>query len=133
MLSAARRVLSGAARLTPKPQSWQPAVPATAACQLEARRGYRHWWRVLPEDFELNTGNLVRLSSTGSEARMKVKKFVESMIDHRKDGEDDDLPDMNQVSCFSFLLFFNHNVIEVYFLLLFLCYDYPSSNNPRLR
>ena len=62
------------------------------------------------EDFELNTGNLVRLSSTGSEARMKVKKFVESMIDHRKDGDDDDLPDMNQVSCFSFLLFFNQNV-----------------------
>eukprot|EP00111_Clytia_hemisphaerica_P005802 TCONS_00016792-protein len=49
------------------------------------------------EDFELNTGNLVRLSSTGSEARMKVKKFVESMIDHRKDEDGDgDLPDMNQ-------------------------------------
>lgn len=58
MLSAARRVLSGAARLTPKPQSWQPAVPAAAGCQLEARRGYRHWWRVLPEDFELNSESM---------------------------------------------------------------------------
>jgi len=56
MLSVARRAvgaLGTAARVTPK--TWQ-AVPA--ACQLEARRGYRHWWRVLPEDFELNTESM---------------------------------------------------------------------------
>jgi cytochrome c oxidase subunit 5b len=25
---------------------------------LDSRRGYRHWWRVLPEDFELNTESM---------------------------------------------------------------------------
>lgn len=35
----------------------QPLL-AAAACQLESRRGYRHWWRVLPEDFELNTESM---------------------------------------------------------------------------
>lgn len=35
-------------------------LPAAAPCQLEARRGYRHWWRVLPEDFELNTESMLK-------------------------------------------------------------------------
>mmetsp|Transcript_3978 Transcript_3978/g.4553 ORF Transcript_3978/g.4553 Transcript_3978/m.4553 type:complete len:154 (+) Transcript_3978:35-496(+) len=57
MLGVARRAvgaLGTAARVTPS-KVWQ-SVPA--ACQLEARRGYRHWWRVLPEDFELNTESM---------------------------------------------------------------------------
>merc|ERR1711912_181505 len=33
-------------------------MPAAAACQMDSRRGYRHWWRVLPEDFELNTESM---------------------------------------------------------------------------
>merc|ERR1719454_2300402 len=36
----------------------RPVQPVAAACQVEARRGYRHWWRVLPEDFELNTESM---------------------------------------------------------------------------
>lgn len=36
----------------------QVAPVAAPSCQLEARRGYRHWWRVLPEDFELNTESM---------------------------------------------------------------------------
>jgi len=38
----------------------RPDFPAVAACQLQAKRGYRHWWRVLPEDFELNTESMPR-------------------------------------------------------------------------
>jgi cytochrome c oxidase subunit 5b len=34
------------------------ARPAPVASRLDARRGYRHWWRVLPEDFELNTESM---------------------------------------------------------------------------
>lgn len=34
------------------------AALAPAACRLDARRGYRHFWRVLPEDFELNTESM---------------------------------------------------------------------------
>merc|ERR1712146_170823 len=34
-----------------------PLAPAIS-CQLQATRGYRHWWRVLPEDFELNTESM---------------------------------------------------------------------------
>eukprot|EP00971_Amphidinium_carterae_P341237 6479942-Amphidinium_carterae.1 len=40
----------------------KPTVTSTAtsalACQLDAKRNYRHWWRVLPEDFELNTESM---------------------------------------------------------------------------
>ena len=51
------------------------------------------------DDFELTSHNLVRLSSTGGAARKKVKKFVESMInDNDNDKNNDNLPDMNQVS-----------------------------------
>jgi len=32
--------------------------PVSAPCQLQATRQYRHWWRVLPEDFELNTESM---------------------------------------------------------------------------
>ena len=61
MLGVARRAVgalgtaAGRAGRAQAPQVWQ-SVPA--ACQLEARRGYRHWWRVLPEDFELNTESM---------------------------------------------------------------------------
>merc|ERR1712176_1174691 len=34
------------------------SAPVAAACQMDSRRGYRHWWRVLPEDFELNTESM---------------------------------------------------------------------------
>merc|ERR1711862_132707 len=33
-------------------------APTAATAQFESRRGYRHWWRVLPEDFELNTESM---------------------------------------------------------------------------
>ena len=51
------------------------------------------------DDLELTPDNLVRLSSTGGAARLKVKKFVESMINANDDDKDDDdeLLDMNQV------------------------------------
>jgi len=49
--------LKGAATAARRPVLRQ-ALPAAAPCQLEARRGYRHWWRVLPEDFELNTESM---------------------------------------------------------------------------
>ena len=61
MLGVARRAVgalgtaAGRAGRAQAPQVWQ-SVPA--ACQLEARRGYRQWWRVLPEDFELNTESM---------------------------------------------------------------------------
>eukprot|EP00401_Gymnodinium_catenatum_P022978 CAMPEP_0117485898 /NCGR_PEP_ID=MMETSP0784-20121206/15201_1 /TAXON_ID=39447 /ORGANISM="" /LENGTH=80 /DNA_ID=CAMNT_0005280497 /DNA_START=73 /DNA_END=312 /DNA_ORIENTATION=- len=37
-----------------------PIVPHGGALhhQLDAKRNYRHWWRVLPEDFELNTESM---------------------------------------------------------------------------
>lgn len=46
---------SAAAAVARRPQ--MPALPVLAN-QLDARRGYRHWWRVLPEDFELNTESM---------------------------------------------------------------------------
>merc|ERR1712060_592103 len=49
--------MGGAAAAARRPALRQ-ALPAAAPCQLEARRGYRHWWRVLPEDFELNTESM---------------------------------------------------------------------------
>jgi cytochrome c oxidase subunit 5b len=60
MWGLARRAAVGASRhaLVSKPAVLSPVAPVMAACQMEARRGYRHWWRVLPEDFELNTESL---------------------------------------------------------------------------
>ena len=52
------------------------------------------------EGEDMNTANLLRLSSCGGNAaRLKVKEFVESVID--KDNgkkKDSDMPDMNQVN-----------------------------------
>lgn len=50
------------------------------------------------DDIDLDTTNLLELSNAESaEARLKVKKFVESMIeDNEKKNSDDELTDMNQ-------------------------------------
>jgi len=38
---------------------WQQgAAAAIVPFQRQASRGYRHWWRVLPEDFELNSESM---------------------------------------------------------------------------
>eukprot|EP00933_Yihiella_yeosuensis_P053973 TRINITY_DN522_c0_g1_i1.p1 TRINITY_DN522_c0_g1~~TRINITY_DN522_c0_g1_i1.p1 ORF type:complete len:268 (+),score=66.80 TRINITY_DN522_c0_g1_i1:73-876(+) len=62
MFGLARRAVGGAtSRLAAshlKPTTLNTALPVMAGCQVEARRGYRHWWRVLPEDFELNTESM---------------------------------------------------------------------------
>ena len=49
-------------------------------------------------DFSKETCNLLSPSSSGTAARLKVKNFVESLINHENDrNHNDDLPDMNQV------------------------------------
>merc|ERR1719356_2284189 len=62
MLGLARCLSGGALRAATaaarRPEGLQRTLPAAFGCQLEARRGYRHWWRVLPEDFELNTESM---------------------------------------------------------------------------
>lgn len=57
------------------------------------------------DDIDLDTTNLLELSNAESaEARLKVKKFVESMIeDNEKKNSDDELTDMNQVRIHTFL------------------------------
>ena len=67
-------------------------------------------------DFELTSHNLVRLSSTGGEARRKVKNFVESMINDKDDDDDEDLPDMNQVPIYFSLFWFLHCFCNLKFL-----------------
>jgi len=60
MLGLARRAVGGVTKLaasSSKPLALRPTTPLFA-CQVESRRGYRHWWRVLPEDFELNTESM---------------------------------------------------------------------------
>merc|ERR1719159_1131201 len=49
---AARAVGGGVVRPCRAP------VATSIPCRLDTRRGYRHWWRVLPEDFELNTESM---------------------------------------------------------------------------
>merc|ERR1740121_1865374 len=64
MLGLGRRTAGVASRAAA--QRARPAPPLGAAgaapsrldARLDARRGYRHWWRVLPEDFELNTESM---------------------------------------------------------------------------
>jgi len=63
MMNLARCVSGSLARATPCARAAvKPTLPSSAtgtlACQLDARRNYRHWWRVLPEDFELNTESM---------------------------------------------------------------------------
>merc|ERR1719191_2084828 len=54
-----RRLAGGVLKAGPAAAVARPVLPAAALpCQLDARRGYRHWWRVLPEDFELNTESM---------------------------------------------------------------------------
>merc|ERR1719201_3237566 len=57
MFGLARRVATPLGRQVFRQAN--PAAPAAALpSQLDAKRGYRHWWRVLPEDFELNTESM---------------------------------------------------------------------------
>eukprot|EP00929_Paragymnodinium_shiwhaense_P018046 TRINITY_DN1279_c0_g4_i1.p1 TRINITY_DN1279_c0_g4~~TRINITY_DN1279_c0_g4_i1.p1 ORF type:complete len:289 (+),score=56.52 TRINITY_DN1279_c0_g4_i1:76-867(+) len=57
MFGVARRIAGNVATRQVFRQSL--AAPAAALpSQLDAKRGYRHWWRVLPEDFELNTESM---------------------------------------------------------------------------
>ena len=50
------------------------------------------------DELSLNTTDLLHLSSSGGTARLKVKEFVESMIDKKSEKhKEDNLPDMNQV------------------------------------
>merc|ERR1719267_230638 len=60
MLKIAKSVSGGAWRTAAAAavRSTAPTMLPAAACQLQATRGYRHWWRVLPEDFELNTESM---------------------------------------------------------------------------
>jgi len=59
MLGLVRRAATGVSRVTAE-RCGAPALNALGAvpCRLDAKRGYRHWWRVLPEDFELNTESM---------------------------------------------------------------------------
>lgn len=51
----------------------------------------------MTEEVDLNTTNLLELSSSGGDARLRVKEFVESVIDRDvKKLSTNDLPDMNQ-------------------------------------
>merc|ERR1719493_375130 len=61
MASLARRCATGALRcLNTRPAlpASRIALPTVSAFNRDARRGYRHWWRVLPEDYELNTESM---------------------------------------------------------------------------
>ena len=76
-----------------------------AGCASEAEgagESYEEGSELLEEEegIDMNTSNLLRLSSSGGNAaRMKVKEFVASVIDKDsvKKKKDNDLPDMNQV------------------------------------
>ena len=50
----------------------------------------------LENKFDFDTSNLLDMTTSGEEARLKVKQFVEFMIED-KNEDDYDLPDMNQV------------------------------------
>lgn len=53
----------------------------------------------MEEGLDLNTTeNMLRLDSSGRTARQKVKRFVEQMTGERSTDDDDELPDMTQVS-----------------------------------
>merc|ERR1711981_677919 len=56
MLGPTRRIAGSA--LKSSVPALRPSMPAAASCQLLSRREYRHWWRVLPEDFELNSESM---------------------------------------------------------------------------
>jgi len=56
MFGLVRRVVSPSFR--PIQRAAAAPLAATAPCKLDSRRGYRHWWRVLPEDFELNSESM---------------------------------------------------------------------------
>jgi len=79
MLGLTRRVAGCALNAaTKRPQQMRQALPAVAPCQLEARRGYRHWWRVLPEDFELNTESMPKDVKTLMSSNPDSLGFIDS-------------------------------------------------------
>merc|ERR1711862_1030047 len=47
-------------------------------CQLSARREYRHWWRVLPEDFELNTESMPKDVKTLMASNPETLGFIDA-------------------------------------------------------
>lgn len=58
MFGGLARRLGGTAFKAASRPAIRPSLPVAAGCQLQARREYRHWWRVLPEDFELNSESM---------------------------------------------------------------------------
>mmetsp|Transcript_116640 Transcript_116640/g.330531 ORF Transcript_116640/g.330531 Transcript_116640/m.330531 type:complete len:265 (+) Transcript_116640:72-866(+) len=54
------------------------ALPAALPCQQQAARGYRHWWRVLPEDFELNTESMPKDVKSLMASNPKDLGFIDS-------------------------------------------------------
>merc|ERR1719335_1753539 len=76
MIGGLTRIASNALRSSVRaPRS---VVPATAAFQIESRRGYRHWWRVLPEDFELNTESMPKDVKTLMASDPQELNFIDS-------------------------------------------------------
>jgi len=81
MLGLARRAAGSALRGVGRPSrtpQFQQALPAAAPCHLDARRGYRHWWRVLPEDFELNTESMPKDVKTLMASNPNDLGFIDS-------------------------------------------------------
>mmetsp|Transcript_69717 Transcript_69717/g.150201 ORF Transcript_69717/g.150201 Transcript_69717/m.150201 type:complete len:268 (+) Transcript_69717:52-855(+) len=82
MLGGVARRLAGGALRAPtaafKRHELRQCLPATATCQLESRRGYRHWWRVLPEDFELNTESMPKDVKSLMASKPSELGFVDS-------------------------------------------------------
>jgi len=81
MFGLTRRVAGGAlkaATATSRAAPLRQSLPAAALCQLEARRGYRHWWRVLPEDFELNSESMPKDVKTLMASNPDTLGFVDA-------------------------------------------------------
>lgn len=53
-------------------------LPAVAPPRFETRRGYRHWWRVLPEDFELNSESMPKDVKTLMASKPEDLSFLDS-------------------------------------------------------
>jgi cytochrome c oxidase subunit 5b len=76
MLGLTRRI-AGSALKSGAP-ALRPSLPAASPSQLLARRGYRHWWRVLPEDFELNSESMPKDVKTLMASKPEDLGFIDS-------------------------------------------------------
>merc|ERR1719375_1566258 len=79
MFGLARR-LSGRplAAVARRPHALPTVAPQALASAASQRREYRHWWRVLPEDFELNTESMPKDVKTLMASKPDDLGFIDS-------------------------------------------------------